>query len=131
MPMKTQLTISETTMATATTLPISLYNSQQLYAMEQAWFAEGYDSFALMQQAAWQMTQKIIQLEAQHHQRLISNGLEDEHIQSFIDRTPTAVIWVGPGNNGGDGWLIAYYLQQAGWQVKVLMIGILVGAIDH
>ena len=43
------------------TKPIALYNSEQVYAMEQAWFAEGYDSFGLMKQAAWQMTQQIEQ----------------------------------------------------------------------
>ena len=39
--------------------PVALYSSEQLYAMEQAWFARGYDSFGLMQQAAWQMAQQI------------------------------------------------------------------------
>ena len=41
------------------TKPIALYSSEQIYAMEQAWFAQGYDSFGLMQQAAWQMAQQI------------------------------------------------------------------------
>ena len=41
------------------TMPIALYSSEQLYAMEQAWFADGHDSFGLMKQAAWQMAQYI------------------------------------------------------------------------
>lgn len=125
MPTKKHLLISDPTMAMATTkLPVSLYDSQQLYAMEQAWFAQGYDSFALMQQAAWQMTQHIIQLEAQHYQQLVTAALRQEYLYAVADRTPSAIIWVGHGNNGGDGWLVAYYLQQAGWQVTVLTVAI-------
>lgn len=102
-----------------TKMPIYLYSSEQVYDIEQAWFARGYDSFGLMQQAAWQMTQQIIK----RH--------ESAHTQSKTKRKslrlnsyPRACIWVGQGNNGGDGWLIARYLQQAGWQVQVITVGI-------
>lgn len=87
-------------------MTINLYSSKQVYAMEQAWFAQGHDSFGLMQQAAWQMAQHIIKRGCQKIQ-------------------PTrACIWIGRGNNGGDGWLIAYYLQQVGWQVQVITVGL-------
>ncbi|ALF59254.1 bifunctional ADP-dependent NAD(P)H-hydrate dehydratase/NAD(P)H-hydrate epimerase [Psychrobacter urativorans] len=101
------------------TKPVALYSSQQVYAMEQEWFAQGYDSFALMQQAAWQMTQHIINIYYQK-QSCIANGVACRH----DDRQPRVSIWVGSGNNGGDGWLIAHYLQQAGWQVQVITVGI-------
>ena len=103
------------------TMPIRLYSSEQLYAMEQAWFAQGNDSFGLMQQAAWQM--------AQHIETLYENKCRDNKssIQEITSRPYArqrrASIWVGKGNNGGDGWLIAYYLQQMGWQVQVIMVG--------
>jgi len=99
-----------------TTVPIALYSSKQVYAMEQAWFAEGHDSFGLMQQAAWQMSQHIEQL---YEQKYLNTNLS---YRSDI-RQRKASIWVGKGNNGGDGWLIAYYLRQAGWQVTVVTIG--------
>ncbi len=110
----------------ASLMPIALYNSEQVYAMEQAWFAKGYSSFALMQQAAWQMTQHIIELNEKN-----KNGglISDENYQPRIkaqqlNSSKQALIWIGQGNNGGDGWLIALYLQRAGWQVEVITVGI-------
>jgi hydroxyethylthiazole kinase-like uncharacterized protein yjeF len=101
-------------------MPIALYTSQQVYAIEQQWFRQGYDSFGLMQQAAWQMSQRIIQLQAQNNQ----DSITDSRIYGHNDKQLRASIWVGAGNNGGDGWLIAHYLQQAGWQVQVISVGI-------
>lgn len=101
-------------------MPIALYTSQQVYALEQQWFRQGYDSFGLMQQAAWQMSQRIIQLQAQNNQ----DSITDSRIYGHNDKQLRASIWAGAGNNGGDGWLIAHYLQQAGWQVQVISVGI-------
>ncbi|MGM8885261.1 NAD(P)H-hydrate dehydratase [Psychrobacter sp. 1U2] len=112
------------------TIPIALYNSQQVYAMEQEWFAEGYSSFALMQQAAWQMTRRIIDIEdSAQSQKNRWLSYDNVHLATQqYNRGKSALIWAGQGNNGGDGWLIALYLQQAGWQVKVITVGI--AAID-
>ena len=104
-------------------IPVALYTSEQVYSIEQAWFAQGYDSFALMQQAAWQMTQHIILLEMQNYNRLKVLSAQRATLSTYSDRQPSASIWVGQGNNGGDGWLIAYYLQQAGWHVQVITVG--------
>ena len=101
--------------------PIALYSSKQLYAMEQAWFGEGHDSFGLMKQAAWQMAKHIEQLYEKkylNHQPLASVNFSHRHNHQY-----RVSIWVGKGNNGGDGWLIAYYLQQSGWQVTVITVG--------
>lgn len=110
--------------AISSTLPMTLYSSAQLYAIEQDWFAQGYNSFALMQQAAWQMAQRIVQLEAQNYNYLKASLAQNAPLSVRSDRQPSASIWVGQGNNGGDGWLIAHYLQQAGWQVQVISVGI-------
>ncbi len=99
---------------------VALYSSQQVYAMEDAWFKQGYSSFALMQQAAWQITQHIIQ---QFKTRLTHSA----HNTPAINQPPKVCVWVGSGNNGGDGWLVAYYLQQAGWQVQVITVGTDIG----
>jgi len=103
------------------TKPIALYNSEQVYAMEQAWFAEGYDSFGLMKQAAWQMTQQIEQV---YERKTVSaSHSTNTNIYHRSAHPRRASIWVGKGNNGGDGWLIAHYLQQAGLQVEVITVG--------
>lgn len=101
--------------------PIALYSSEQVYAMEQAWFEEGYDSFGLMKQAAWQMTQQIEQVYERKTVSASHSTNTNVYQRSAYPRR--ASIWVGKGNNGGDGWLIAYYLQQAGWQVEVITVG--------
>lgn len=100
---------------------IALYSSEQVYAIEQAWFAEGHDSFGLMKQAAWQMAQHIEQLYAQKHINAYASA--DNKVYRRHIYQQRASVWVGKGNNGGDGWLIAYYLQQAGWQVQVITVG--------
>ena len=104
--------------------PIALYSSKQLYAMEQAWFDEGHDSFGLMKQAAWQMTKHIEQLyEKKYLTRQSLASVNFSHHNHNHNHQYRVSIWVGKGNNGGDGWLIAYYLKQAGWQVQVVTVG--------
>ncbi len=103
------------------TKPVALYSSEQIYAMEQAWFAKGYNSFGLMQQAAWQMAQQIDLL---HEQKCLNaNHSANTNVYHRTERLRRVSVWVGKGNNGGDGWLIAHYLQQAGWQVEVIAVG--------
>lgn len=103
------------------TKPIALYSSEQVYAMEHAWFAQGYDSFGLMKQAAWQMTKQIEQIYEQRNVSTSHSANTNVYHRSAHPRR--ASIWVGKGNNGGDGWLIAHYLQQVGWQVEVITVG--------
>ncbi|XID75306.1 NAD(P)H-hydrate dehydratase [Alkanindiges sp. WGS2144] len=79
-----------------------IYHSEQLQAWEHRWFSAGNSSYGLMQQAAWQMTQHII-----------------AQLGMVIAREPVIGLWCGAGNNGGDGWLIAAYLKQAGFCVWV------------
>lgn len=90
----------------------AVYRAEDIQGWEQRWFAAGNSSYGLMQQAAWQMA---LHLHAHLQQQQLSAG---QHLagqwQPLIQ--PVIGIWCGAGNNGGDGYLLAAYLQQMGWQ---------------
>ncbi|MCU0648822.1 MAG: NAD(P)H-hydrate dehydratase [Gemmatimonadaceae bacterium] len=71
----------------------------QSAARDRAAIAAGTPSFVLMQSAA-----------AAAVDRIVAHGL---HARG------TVAVWVGPGNNGGDGWLIAAGLRAHGATVRI------------
>ena len=77
-----------------------VYHSYDIQAWEQRWFAQQNSSYGLMQQVAWSITQRLIPL---LKQRDIS----------------TIAVCCGQGNNAGDGYLVAKYLKQNGFQVDL------------
>lgn len=79
-----------------------LYTPSQVYAIEKKWFESGNASFGLMQQAAWQMAMWIY---------------------THNNKNLKGYVWVGSGNNGGDGWLVATYLKQLGADIRVIEVG--------
>ncbi|WP_374376301.1 NAD(P)H-hydrate dehydratase [Dongia sp.] len=72
--------------------------SAQMRAAEQALFDRGVDSFALMRDAG----------------RAVA-----DHVQQFWPGHKVTVL-CGPGNNGGDGFIVAELLRQAGRDVTLL-----------
>lgn len=68
-------------------------------AAENAAFARGQDSFALMAEAGAAVASAILRAHPQ--------------------RGGSVLILCGPGNNGGDGFIVAELLRQAGWRVNV------------
>ncbi len=78
----------------------SVYHSQSIQAWEQRWFAQQNSSLGLMQQAAWSISQQLIE---QFHQKNIQN----------------IAVWCGQGNNAGDGYYIAAFLKQSGFDVTI------------
>lgn len=54
-----------------------VYHSQAIQAWERRWFSQKNSSFGLMQQAAWQMTQYIIQcLQYKKLARVLQSGAD-------------------------------------------------------
>ncbi|USP38979.1 NAD(P)H-hydrate dehydratase [Acinetobacter sp. XS-4] len=77
-----------------------VYHSDDIQAWEQRWFAAQNSSLGLMQQAAWSIAQQLIEL------------FKEQSIKNIA-------VWCGQGNNAGDGYFIAAYLKQAGWNVEI------------
>ena len=81
-----------------------IYDVATIKAWEKRWFDKGNSSYGLMSQAAYLMACQIEQILTQysHHADKIR-----------------ILVCCGFGNNGGDGYLVAYYLVQMGYKVAV------------
>lgn len=77
-----------------------VYHSRTIQAWEQRWFNHNNSSYGLMQQVAWCITQRL------------SSILKQQHLHRIA-------VCCGPGNNAGDGYLIAQYLKDQGFKVDL------------
>ena len=93
---------------------IALYIPKQIYDLEKNWFRKN-DSFALMQQAAWQLAH-IIKKE--------SSNQKGSHLQKSSHTQKSVLVVAGAGNNGGDAWLVAHYVNKLcpNWSVIVVQV---------
>ncbi len=80
---------------------LALLSVDEMYAADRAAIAAGIPGEALMEAAG---------------------GAIAERIRARWDPRPTAVL-CGPGNNGGDGFVIARLLAGRGWPVSVALLG--------
>ncbi|MCB0078001.1 MAG: NAD(P)H-hydrate dehydratase [Anaerolineales bacterium] len=80
-----------------------LYTIEQMQALERAADANGTSYAAMMETAGQRVVDAIL---------------------AYAGTAPRAVmVLVGPGNNGGDGLVVARLLAEAGWSVVVAVIG--------
>jgi len=80
---------------------MELLSVAEMYAADKAAMAQGIDGLTLMEAAG--------------------AGVAQEILDRFGAR-PTVVL-CGPGNNGGDGFVIARHLKTAGARVRVVLLG--------
>ncbi|TYB87967.1 NAD(P)H-hydrate dehydratase [Oceaniovalibus sp. ACAM 378] len=86
---------------------IGLATSAQMRALERAEIDSGaVTGFALMERAGQGTLSAIL-----------------AQWPALATRVGRAAVYCGPGNNGGDGFIIARLLAKRGWQVAVWMIG--------
>ncbi|MHA3061255.1 NAD(P)H-hydrate dehydratase [Acinetobacter sp. ANC 4636] len=79
-----------------------VYHSREIQAWEQRWFAQNNSALGLMKQVAWQSHLHLLGYFAQQ--------------SKMIKRI---AVWCGTGNNAGDGYFIAAYLAEQGYQVDI------------
>lgn len=99
---------------------IALYSPKQIYDLEKNWFSKN-DSFALMQQAAWQLAH-IIKQESSNQKG--SYLQKSNHLQKSSHPQKSVLVVAGAGNNGGDAWLVAHYVNKLcpHWSVIVVQV---------
>ena len=81
------------------TAPQPVLTAAEMRAAEQAYFALGHDSFALMRRAG--------------------AAVVDALHRAYPGGEGKVLVLCGPGNNGGDGFIIADLLRRAGHEVAV------------
>lgn len=98
----------------------ALYSPKQIYDLEKNWFSKN-DSFALMQQAAWQLA-RIIKQESSNQKS--SHLQKSSYLQKSSHPQKSVLVVAGAGNNGGDAWLVAHYVNQLcpHWSVTVVQV---------
>ena len=84
-----------------------LLTAAQMRAIEQAAIASGeVTGLELMERAGQGVVAAIL-----------------DEWPAFREGTHRAVVLCGPGNNGGDGFVVARLLKEAGWAVEVFLYG--------
>lgn len=91
-----------------------VYHSREIQAWEQRWFAQGNSAYGLMQQVAWTLHLRLLNVFAQ----------QTKPIHKIA-------VCCGRGNNAGDGYLTAKYLKQAGFEVDIYAAALDTGADIH
>ena len=79
-----------------------VYHSHDIRAWEQRWFAQQNSAYGLMQQTAWAITQRMI-----------------SKLDILNKKDLKIAVCCGQGNNAGDGYLVAKYLTEHGYDVEI------------
>lgn len=117
---------------------MDLYTAAQMREMDRVAIEErGVPSTLLMERAAKAIVQEVLALPIPRTKKpdgSIAFVCRSEHAPSqeklermwmdhWAGQQRSAVVFCGPGNNGGDGIAAARFLMQAGWKVRCLLVG--------
>ena len=94
----------------------------------------GIPSTVLMERAARALADEVLALPIPRKKRgramkrlILPMGsaapTEEEQFAYLAGQQRSAVVFCGPGNNGGDGIAAARFLLEAGWRVKCVLVG--------
>ena len=89
---------------------MTLLTAAQMQHLEKCAFARGVSSLEAMERAGFAVVS----------QALAKCPQSDAAPK---DQSQRVVVLCGPGNNGGDGFVIARLLKLKGWQVSVYLLG--------
>ena len=112
---------------------MKLYTAAQMKEIDRVAIRErGIPSTLLMERAAKALVKEVLALPVPSPRQRNSGRLmtadgrtptEEEAAAFWADYKPTAVVYCGAGNNGGDGVAAARFLLREGWQVRCLLVG--------
>ncbi|MGM9607706.1 MAG: NAD(P)H-hydrate dehydratase [Oscillospiraceae bacterium] len=112
---------------------MELYTAAQMKEIDRIAIQErGIPSTLLMERAARALVNEVLALPIPRQSKLggaawiTKDGREpseEEQAAFWAARQRSAVVFCGPGNNGGDGVASARFLLREGWKVKCVLVG--------
>ena len=112
---------------------LHLATAAQMKEMDRIAIEErGIPSTVLMERAAHALVDEVLALPFPGKRSLKelvfftvdgSQPTEEEKLAYLAEQQRSAVVFCGPGNNGGDGIAAARFLLEAGWRVKCVLVG--------
>lgn len=101
-----------------------LLTAAQMRAVEQAAIESGdVTGLELMERAGQGVVEAIFEEWPELASQAVQVGGQPPDPRSISEQEKRAVVLCGPGNNGGDGFVVARLLHERGWAVEVFLFG--------